>query len=293
MAWLTGVTWSVLAIGLKAAVEFTDAATISWIRFVISAAFLAAFFLLFRTRELRKISRLPVWIFVAALGLAANYDAFVRAVGSTNASHSVILIQMGPLLLALIGAWLFKEKFTKRHGLGLLLAALGFWFFAQDQLAKASDPGLFQEGNLWLVWGSLTWVLWALIQKKLSRDGWSPQFLNLVVFSLCALILWPIATPAELTTWSLSEWILIFALGLNTLIGYGALALALEHAPVHEVSVIISFYPLLTLALVQLIDFFQWLPLKPEPLGWVGGLGACFVIAGIVLSVKKSENRGR
>lgn len=288
LAVLTGLTWSVLSIAIKFALAFSEAVTLSWFRFVVATAILAVALLFKAPKQLSAVFSLPWLILVAGVALAGNYVGFVMAIGQTNASYATVAIQLGPLLLAVLGVLTMRESLSARQKQGLLLALVGFAIFANDQLSQLPATDLFRQGNLWLLFAALTWVLWAWIQRHLTTKGFSAQQLNLAVFAICAILLTPWAAPESLSGLSLGQWSLLLFLALNTLISYGALAWALQLAPVHEVSLIISFYPLVTLVLVRLLDGLQWSSFSPEPLGLIGALGAVIAISGIVRTLRKA-----
>ena len=75
---------------------------------------------------------------------------------------------------------------------------------------------------------------------KATFKKWLPQQINLCVFLVSSLLLFPLAQIQEifeLKTWQL---ILLFALGINTIIAYGALGEARTEHPLAEVSVIVT-----------------------------------------------------
>lgn len=288
LAILTGLTWSVLSIAIKFALAFSDAVTLSWFRFAVAAAVLAVALYGRSPGRLTELVSLPWLIVVAGLALAGNYVGFVLAIGQTSASYATVAIQLGPLLLAVLGVFALREPLSRAQKQGLLLAFGGFALFAHDQIGRLSSAELFRQGNLWLVFAALTWVAWAWIQRRLTHQGWGAQKLNLAVFTICLLLLSPWALPDSLIGLTLGQWALLIFLALNTVVSYGALAWALKLAPVHEVSLIISFYPLVTLGLVWLLDQLRWFPFTPEPLGLIGALGAVIAISGIVRTLAKA-----
>lgn len=288
LAVLTGLTWSVLSIAIKFAVQVSDAFTISAFRFLFSAGVLAVVFLFREPARLSGLLSLPRSVLLAGLALAANYIGFVYGIQQTNASYATVAIQLGPLLLALLGVFLLRTPLRPRQKIGLAAVFVGFAIYAHDQIGRQRDLELFQQGNLWLVFAAVTWVLWAWIQRRLTSEGRPAQQLNLAVFLLCAALLAPMAHWSSLGSLSVGDWFLMVFLGLNTLVSYGALAWALKLAPVHEVSLIISFYPLVTLGLVHVLDRLHWGNFTPEPLGLFGAAGAILALTGIVRTIGRA-----
>lgn len=287
LAIVTGLAWSVLGIVLKYALQFVDAATISWVRFVVSGTALFLIFLAFAPQRIRELRNLPWVIIWSGLGLAGNYLAYVKGVGMTTASNATVLSQLGPLILALVSVIFLKERLNGLQMLGVATALFGFFLFYKDQISFHSESGDYQVGNLWIIFGSISWVVWGFIHKQLTKKKFHPQQVNMVVFAISALALLPFSQPEALLPLNFVQWCVVVFLALNTLIAYGSLAIAMEKAPVNQVSLIISCYPLVTILLIQLMSHFQWRLIQPEPVSMTGYVGAFFVVAGVVLSVKK------
>lgn len=208
----------------------------------------------------------------------------------TTVSNAQVLIQLSPISLIFFGIFYFKEKPTIIQWMGILTAIGGFGVFFLDQFSLVvSQKDKYLTGNLWIVFASLTWVAFAVWQKILSRS-WTPQQINLLVYGVSALALSFQADFTELAHWDSFIWILMCILGLNTLIAYGALGIALNSIPASQVSVIISVNPLLTLVLVKLIDVFTLNWIASEPMHAMGYVGAGLVVSGVVLSVYKRSS---
>ncbi len=94
---------------------------------------------------------------------------------------------------------------------------------------------------------------YGVAQKVLLRRLASQQILFLL-YTLCTLALLPLAKPGVIT--QLSDWqlaCLIFC-GLNTLVGYGALAEAMARSQAAQVSALITLTPLFTLLFSDLLS---------------------------------------
>ncbi|SUH99669.1 Permease of the drug/metabolite transporter (DMT) superfamily [Salmonella enterica subsp. enterica serovar Typhimurium] len=138
-------------------------------------------------------------------------------------------------------------------------------------------------GVIFGVGAAMVWVSYGVAQKVLLRRLASQQILFLL-YTLCTIALLPLAKPmviAQLSDWQLA--CLIFC-GLNTLVGYGALAEAMARWQAAQVSAIITLTPLFTL-LFQI--FYLWPGPISSPdrcLNLLGYLGAFVVVAGAMYS---------
>ena len=94
----TVAMWGVLPLGLKAALTVTDATTIVWFRFLVSAVIVGV---LLAARGslpgLRGLTRGGRWLLGAAiLGLGGNYIAYMLGLERTTAAASQVVIQLSP-----------------------------------------------------------------------------------------------------------------------------------------------------------------------------------------------------
>ena len=125
---MTALLWGVLAIGLKMAIELLDAMTIVWFRFLLAFSVLCVYYAIKKPAYLRIMYQPPMYLLIAALGLGINYIAYMYGLKYT-ASVSQIVIQIGPIMLGLVGLVFFRETISRRQALGFLIAGTGRPFF--------------------------------------------------------------------------------------------------------------------------------------------------------------------
>ena len=257
-----------------------------WIRF--SVAFIFLFFYLWRRGgTFKQILKLPPLITLCCvLGLGINYVAYLEGLAITGPSNAQIIIQAGPLLLAIAGVILFREKINQRQYLSLLVLAVGFYFFYSDRLSNLlEEKTAFHHGSLWILLGAFFWALYGIFQKMIVRDH-HPQILNLVIYGVCSVIYAPLIHWQQFHVLNGWQWFLVLLLGLNTLLAYGFLGEALKHTPANQVGVIITINPMIT---ILLMGIFEWINVKwiiQEHIhlrGYVGALifmfgAACFIL---------------
>lgn len=297
LAAFTGVCWALLAIGLKYALQFCSSGSIVWVRMVWAAGILAAFFF-FKDRKtfFSIFRRAPLMAIAAGAFLAANYFTYMKGLEMTSASNAQIMIQLGPIAFLLIGVFIFEEVLGLIQWSGVAIALIGFGLFNWDQLlvsiaqaqtALAGSAGSkYLLGNLWLLIGAFTWAIFAAFQKRLiQKHSWKPQHLNLIIYTLSTFLLAPLVNFSDFSGLSLDQHFVLFLLGLNTLLAYGAFAEANRLAPASYVSLIISCNPLLTIAILKIMENLGSNFVKPEPILWRGYLGAALVVAGVSVAV--------
>ena len=287
----SSLCWSIIAIAIKYTLDFASAGTIVWMRMLTASLCLIFFFSLTKSSYL-KILWKPPWLGVlSALCLATNYFSYTKGIELTNASNTEIMIQLGPIILILAGVFYFKESLSWIQWGGIFIALFGFGCFYWEQISYAAHSAQrYFYGNLWIYFSACSWALFAVLQKKLSMS-YPPQQLNILTYSVCAAVLFFTADLNVLQILSMKEYLILIALGLNTIIAYGALAEALKKAPATEVSFIIVLNPLMTIFLIQMMHIYGINIIEHEPLDWRGYLGAILVVSGIscALLIKKSR----
>lgn len=290
-AFVTAVSWAVLAIGLKWALVELDSGSIAWSRMIFSTFFLIAFYLFMSPQKLSILKDLPWLGVVSGLCLSANYFGFMKGIELTSASNAQIMIQMAPMSLILIGIFYFKEHPSLQQKIGFLLAFTGFVLFYWDQLLNTlQNQTELLWGNLWLVMAAATWAVFATIQKLLQQK-WTPQQLNLLIYFVSCFALFPTVELKQFQNLNLSMWGLLLALGVNTLVAYGSFAEALKRAPASHVSVIVAANPLLTLTILKVFELLGRPILQRENVDFLGYLGAGLVVTGVICTVKKPQSK--
>lgn len=293
MAVTTGICWAILAIALKYALNFASSGTIVWVRQVVAFVLLGGY-LIYRNRQNTRILwKAPLMGVLAGLGLAANYYGFMKCIELTGASNAQIMIQMAPMLLLITGIVYFKEKPSCLQWLGIAIAGTGFAFFYWDQILLAvTHRADYIQGNLWVAFAAVTWAYFAAVQKILIRV-WTPAQFNLLMYAIAVVTLLPLAESSELVQLSTWQYLFLVALGVNTVVAYGALGEALKRIPASHVSLIISVNPLLTLLLLALMAHFHWDWVTPEPINWRGYLGAFLVVSGVTTCVAQRPSKAK
>jgi drug/metabolite transporter (DMT)-like permease len=280
LAFATMGLWGVLPIALEIVLRSLDAATITWARFLASALLLGA--ILSARGTLPPLHRLGrrEWrlLAMATVFLAANYLAYLVGLDWTTPANAQVMIQMAPLLLALGGIVIFRERFTRLQwiGVGVLVAGLGLFFASR---LRGVVGGRQLEGNAMILAAAFTWAVYGLAQKQLLRSL-SSQGIMLGIYVGCTALFLPLATPSALADLDPTGWAVLAFCALNTLAAYGAFSEALVHWEASRVSAVLALTPLATLALSTLAAA-RWPTLvAPEPLGFAALAGAGLVVLG-------------
>lgn len=282
---ITAFFWGFLAIALKVASGIMDPLTIVWFRFLVAFSVLFVYFAIKKPEYLKILRNPPLYIIIASLGIGINYVAFLYGLKLTSPNTAQVIIQVGPILLGVVGLIFFKEKISRRQAIGFMIAGIGLFLFYRQSLSKmASDEEMFNMGILWIVVAAMAWAVYATFQKILVRSYPAPQ-LNLFLFGLPVLLFIPFIKPMAFLDLSLGEWALMIYLGLNTLIAYGSLALAFKYLEANKVSMIITLNPIITFILMGILTYMEVQWIEPEILSTRGILAALLVLSGAIMAV--------
>lgn len=295
LAFVTAGFWATLPVALKLTLAQLDPYTLTWARFAFAAIVVGAW--LAWRGEFARFAQLGRrgWLLlaIAAVMLVGNYLLYLLGLAATTPANAQLLIQAAPLLMALGGIFVFRERFNRWQWLGLAAIAVGLLLFFGDQLAKPAAPGSrYVLGSVLVLLGALVWAIYALAQKQLLNALSSGAILGFI-YLFATLALWPLAHPSALLQMDSLHLAALAYCAVNTLGAYGAFAEALAHWEASRVSVVLSLTPLLTVATVEAVHAIAPALAKPERIALLGWLGAALVVVGsVVSSLMKSRAEG-
>jgi drug/metabolite transporter (DMT)-like permease len=280
----TAFCWGVLPVALKPLLLDMDAITVTWYR--LTTAGLALGIYLAWQRKLPALpalrSRMFVLFVVATVGLAANYVLYLVSLDLTTPTIAQIIGQVSPLCLLAGGLLVFGERLSLLQWAGVCALVAGLAIFFNDRLAElASLDSRLGLGVVTMVAGSVLWATYALAQKQLLTHYGSAQVL-MVIYAGSLPLLTPWSELAQLASLDTPQLALLAFCCLNTLVGYGCFAEALDHWQVSRVGAVVAIAPLITIVSVHLLAALWPGRVVAEPLTALHVLGACVVVAGSI-----------
>ena len=292
LALVTAACWATLPVALKMSLSVLDPMTLTWFRFAFAAVFMG--FWLLGKRRMTVFGALQPkqwrWLLLATVLLIGNYIGYLLGVKYTSPGNAQLLIQLAPLLMALGGVSIFKERFVPGQWLGMAVIIVGLGLFFREQLQGAVTGGSsYLLGSGFVGMAAVSWAAYALIQKQLLMKLDSSHILT-VIYILSALLLWPFAHPSALLKLDALHWALVLFCCVNTLVAYGAFAEALAHWEASRVSAILATTPLLCLLAVAAVHAVWPLAIAPEHVTLLGIFGAVLVMAGSTISSLSGQN---
>ena len=285
LALTTTLLWGVLPIMLKQVLAGMDAITVSWYRMLSAGLVLFVWMAIRGTLpSVRGLSGTNRWLLVVAvLGLGFNYVLYVQGLDRLTPGTMQLMIQVAPVMLMLGSMLVFKERFVFAQMIGIAVLLAGFGLFFNQRLGELfTQLSDYTLGILITLAAAFAWALYGLAQKQLL-SVWSSVNIMLVIYLACAVLMLPLASPAQILQLnSLQLWMLLGCC-LNTLVAYGAFAEAMAHWEASRVGATVATTPLFTFALVALGSSLWPAIIQPELLNSLAYLGALLVVSGSAL----------
>jgi len=214
---------------------------------------------------------------LAGLLLAGDLVLWNRAILSTTILEATLLVMIYPLLVAVGGFLIWRERITGRLGLGGALAFAGLIIMTLGPVSGQSSV----SGNLYAVAAAVFYSGCMLITGRLCRayptiavTAWS--FVGAALGSLPAALF-----EDQFLAVNLYGWAYLGLYGVLTLVGYLLINRSLGKLPTALVAVLGYGQPVVATALA--------IPLLGEVPGLGDLAGALVVVAGLVLATRPAK----
>ncbi len=286
LAATTAFLWGILAIALKVALNYFDPYTIVWFRFAVATVVLVAYYAFAQPSLLSVYKRPPLLMIVGAVLLAGNYIGYMQGINYAGPAATQIMIQTGPVILGIIGFTVFKERITILRASGFAIATIGFFVFYFNQINNLEfEQSALRVGALWTLGAAASWAGYAFVNKKLVLK-YHPQQINLIIFGLPIILFLPTVNfQLFLQAYPWWVWLLMVALGLNTVVAYGTLSAAFKYTEANKISIVIIMNPVITFIVLEVMLMLNVNWFEIPPVSTLAYLGALLVIIGTILAV--------
>ncbi|OCG20359.1 MULTISPECIES: DMT family transporter [unclassified Gilliamella] len=287
LAMLTAVMWGIVPVAMKYALVVIDPLTLAWSRLAISALGITiwlAYKKQFPNLMMFKKRRRFILLMIAGFGLLGNFALFASAVQYLSATTAQVVGQTGIVIFMISSAFIFKERLRPTQIIGILVLLTGLvLFFNKNIVDLFSNMSAYSIG-VWLgLLASVSWACYALAQKVLLRKLRAEQLLWLI-YLICAVFLLPFTSPSKIANADATQLLAIIFCGLNTIIAYGALVMAMERWQAAQVSAITTLTPLFALIFSDLFALIWPEKFAMQYLNILGYIGAVSVVAGAMFA---------
>ena len=217
---------------------------------------------------------------MGGLGLVGHFAyqlCFVGGVARTSVANSSLIIGATPVLVAIVGAALGRERVSAMHWIGAAVSAAGIFIVVGSGAALGGEH---LYGDLLVLASVLCWTVYTVGASSLLKRH-SPLFVTGVSMAIGATLYMIVTLPQMgRVDWSLVSawtwWALVFssllALCLSYLIWYGAV----QKIGMARTSVYSNLVPVAAMTVATV-----WLG---EPLTGRKLLGAALVLGGVALT---------
>jgi len=166
----TAILWGIAPPIIKYTFSFITPFSFLFYRFLI--AFGLVFFpFILRLKKFKPGKKdLGSYFFLAFLCAPLNLGLLFLGIQRTTAIDASLISIISPVLIILGGAFFLKEQVTKNERIGIGLALSGtFLTIIQPMLERKADIGPNIIGNLLVLLGTFSWVVFSLLIKKKHR----------------------------------------------------------------------------------------------------------------------------
>lgn len=284
-ALITAMAWGSLPVALKQVLTVMNSQSIIFYRFWVAAVILLI--ILAVRGKLPKKSQFNRYYVVLAIigimGLAGNFFLFNTSLNYIEPAIAQIFIHLSSFAMLICGVIVFKEKLGLHQKIGLGILIIGLALFFNDRFNLLFGLNIYAIGILGSISAALVWVAYGMAQKLMLRNFTAPQIL-FVMYLGCAIIFTPFAQPSQVNGLTGITLFCFIYCCLNTLIGYGAYAEALNRWEVSKVSVVITLVPLFTILFSHLLHRILPEYFADPQLNAMSYFGAMVVVLGAMLS---------
>ncbi|NNJ72157.1 MAG: DMT family transporter [Enterobacterales bacterium] len=278
----TALMWGLLPVSIAPVFGSVDPITITYYRLAGGGSILLIWIYFQKGMNVKANftwENLP-YLVLAVIMIAANYYLWLIGLKYTSPSTAQVMIQIAPMLLLIGSVWLFKELFSRKQFLGLIIFVTGLLLFFNNKLATLFDDlNSYSTGILLLLFAAITWAIYGLAQKRLLRDFGALELI-FVILMLASMLFLPFSQPHQAFVLdSVTLGLLIFG-GINTAVAYGCFTAAMHYWETPRVSAVIAVVPVLTLFFGYLQQLLWPNLLPPEPINNLSIIGALVVVVG-------------
>jgi drug/metabolite transporter (DMT)-like permease len=280
MLTIATATWGSAFIAGKVAVQSFEPATVAFLRFFGAAILL--FPIMWLTEKTPKKPTLKDYGLFAILGLTgiALYNiCFFIATKHAPVIKSSLFIACNPVLIVLLSGLFLKEKITKNHIVGMVIALAGAAFIITDGHLLSLLQFGFEPIDFVLLGAVVSWALYSVVGKVVLRKFSSVESTTYAV-AFGTLFLLPFASAEtswlEITQADSSTWIAIGHMSIFvTVVSFIMYYYGIKEVGAAKASIFINVMPV---SAVLMATF-----LLDETFTIAHGIGAAFVLTGVYI----------
>jgi len=167
----TSLIWGFAPPIIKYSLGFVTPIEFLTLRFLIVSVLISPIFLFKLIKNPFQLKDVPLLILIALCGTSITLGLLFWGLSKTSAVDSAVIAATCPLMIVASGAIFLKEIITKQEKLGLFFAFLGTMIAVISPLINGDK--LFNSanvfGNLLIFISNITWTIYSILSKKLTK----------------------------------------------------------------------------------------------------------------------------
>ncbi|MEH6993175.1 DMT family transporter [Neobacillus drentensis] len=280
MLFIATATWGSAFIAGKIAVQSFEPATVAFLRFLGAAVLL--FPIMWIMEKNRKKPTLKDYGLFAVLGLTgiALYNiCFFIATKQAPVIKSSLFIASNPVLIVLLSGLFLKEKITKNHIIGMVIALSGAAFIITDGHILTLFQLGFETIDFVLLGAVISWALYSVVGKVVLKKYSAVESTTYAV-AFGTVFLAPLAfvetswqdiAQANVATWFAIAHMSIFVTVVSFIMYY----YGIQEVGAAKASIFINVMPVSAVLMATIY--------LGETFTWAHGVGAAFVLTGVYI----------
>ena len=272
---LAGFLWGTSFPAIKIGLQYMDAYTFAFLRFLVAA--LIMFFVLLLTGNFTlKFSKKRLLLF---LGISNGVAYLLQYVGMvfTTASKSSLFVNLSAVWVALISPIVLKEHLGGKKIVGVTVSLIGVVLMTTNLDFSSLNQGTIM-GDLLVIGAGFLWALFIVYNKPLIKDNQKlvQSMTWLLIFTLLPLIPTAAFSVSTFASLPLDAWTAIFYTAIFCwVIPYYLWLKGLRHISAATSSVVLLTEIIVAVAIATLA--------LGEVLTVISGVGALFIIIAILI----------
>jgi len=272
---LAGFLWGTSFPAIKIGLQYMDAYTFAFLRFLVAA--LIMFFVLLLTGNFTlKFSKKRLLLF---LGISNGVAYLLQYIGMvfTTASKSSLFVNLSAVWVALISPIVLKEHLGGKKIVGVTVSLIGVVLMTTNLDFSSLNQGTIM-GDLLVIGAGFLWALFIVYNKPLIKDNQNlvQSMTWLLIFTLLPLIPTAAFSVSTFASLPLDAWTAIFYTAIFCwVIPYYLWLKGLRHISAATSSVVLLTEIIVAVAIATLA--------LGEVLTVISGVGALFIIIAILI----------
>ena len=167
---ITALLFSGSYVAAKYATFELEPLTTTLLRYTTALLFLSALLFYFKIDSLKIEKKdIPQFLLLALFGVIGYHYFFFTSLKYTIVANTGIINGFSPVFTAFFAAIFLREKLTKKNYLGISLALMGILILITHGKVQTILSFNFNYGDLFMLLAVISWVVYSLLIKKLSK----------------------------------------------------------------------------------------------------------------------------